>query len=123
MDRFTDFMVTDSKTGECYRADHLLEATIEALLEDKKVWAHVDSAYDGRMLPRPRPLRPRLPPKCGCTAHSLMLHRAAATEQRLNVAAISYSAVAVRRRPQAPKPPPRWRDALTHCVLRAISYV
>ncbi len=29
VDRFTDFMVTDLKTGECYRADHLLEATLE----------------------------------------------------------------------------------------------
>jgi glycyl-tRNA synthetase (class II) len=25
VDRFTDFMVTDSVTGECFRADHLLE--------------------------------------------------------------------------------------------------
>lgn len=36
VDRFTDFMVTDAKTGECYRADHLLEHALEALLEDKK---------------------------------------------------------------------------------------
>jgi len=36
VDRFTDFMVTDVKTGDCYRADHLLENTLEALLEDKK---------------------------------------------------------------------------------------
>ena len=36
VERFTDFMVTDLKTGECYRADHLLEAILEGLLEDKK---------------------------------------------------------------------------------------
>ncbi|KAK9902771.1 hypothetical protein WJX75_005632 [Coccomyxa subellipsoidea] len=36
VDRFTDFMVTDMKTGECHRADHLLKAALEALLEDPK---------------------------------------------------------------------------------------
>ncbi|WIA35437.1 hypothetical protein OEZ86_003878 [Tetradesmus obliquus] len=36
VERFTDFMVTDVKTGDCYRADHLLEAAIEAALEDTK---------------------------------------------------------------------------------------
>jgi glycyl-tRNA synthetase len=36
VDRFTDFMVTDIKTGECYRADHLLEHALEAVLEDTK---------------------------------------------------------------------------------------
>ncbi|CAD7695721.1 unnamed protein product [Ostreobium quekettii] len=36
VERFTDFMVTDMKTGECYRADHLLEAALEALLDDPK---------------------------------------------------------------------------------------
>ena len=25
VDRFTDIMVKDSKTGDCFRADHLLE--------------------------------------------------------------------------------------------------
>lgn len=25
VDRFTDFMVKDVKTGECFRADHLIE--------------------------------------------------------------------------------------------------
>ncbi len=34
--RFTDFMVRDVKTGECYRADHLLEAALEAALENTK---------------------------------------------------------------------------------------
>ena len=36
VERFTDFMVTDVKTGDCHRADHLLKGHLEALLEDKK---------------------------------------------------------------------------------------
>lgn len=36
VERFTDLMVTDAITGEPYRADHLLEHHLEALLEDKK---------------------------------------------------------------------------------------
>lgn len=34
VDRFTDLMVTDVVTGDCHRADHLLEGHLEALLED-----------------------------------------------------------------------------------------
>lgn len=34
VDRFCDFMVRDSKTSECLRADHLLEKFIDNLLED-----------------------------------------------------------------------------------------
>ena len=34
VDRFTDFMVTDTVTGEPHRADHLLEGHLEALLEN-----------------------------------------------------------------------------------------
>jgi glycyl-tRNA synthetase len=29
-------MVKDVKTGECFRADHLLEAALEAVLENDK---------------------------------------------------------------------------------------
>ena len=36
VERFTDLMVTDMKTGDCHRADHLLEHSLEALLEDPK---------------------------------------------------------------------------------------
>ena len=36
VERFTDFMVTDALTGEPYRADHLLEAHLEAALENSK---------------------------------------------------------------------------------------
>ncbi|CAH1238658.1 GARS [Branchiostoma lanceolatum] len=35
-DKFADHMVKDLKTGECFRADHLLQAHMEKLLADKK---------------------------------------------------------------------------------------
>jgi len=34
--KFADYMVKDSKTGACHRADHLLEGHIDHLLEDNK---------------------------------------------------------------------------------------
>ena len=34
VDRFTDLMVADAVTGDCHRADHLLEAALTAALED-----------------------------------------------------------------------------------------
>lgn len=34
VDRFTDFMVTDIVTGDCHRADHLLENHLELVIED-----------------------------------------------------------------------------------------
>nr|XP_022310269.1 glycine--tRNA ligase-like [Crassostrea virginica] len=37
VERFQDYMVKDLKTGDCYRADHLIEATFEKMLADKKV--------------------------------------------------------------------------------------
>ncbi|KAJ8025276.1 Glycine--tRNA ligase [Holothuria leucospilota] len=39
VDRFADFMVKDEKTGECFRADHLLKAHLEKLMADKKTTA------------------------------------------------------------------------------------
>jgi len=36
VERFADYMVKDTKTGECFRADHLIEAHLEKLLADKK---------------------------------------------------------------------------------------
>jgi len=33
VERFTDFMVTDVTSGECHRADHLLEAALETASE------------------------------------------------------------------------------------------
>lgn len=35
VDRFTDYMVKDVKTGECYRADHLLKAILEGMINNK----------------------------------------------------------------------------------------
>eukprot|EP01098_Paradermamoeba_levis_P005545 TRINITY_DN2336_c0_g1_i1.p1 TRINITY_DN2336_c0_g1~~TRINITY_DN2336_c0_g1_i1.p1 ORF type:complete len:669 (+),score=264.17 TRINITY_DN2336_c0_g1_i1:122-2008(+) len=36
VDKFKDFMVKDAVANKCYRADHLLEETVEKLMEDKK---------------------------------------------------------------------------------------
>ncbi|XP_072027230.1 glycine--tRNA ligase-like [Amphiura filiformis] len=46
VDRFTDFMVKDVKNGECFRADHLLEAHLEKLLGDKKITDALRNEYD-----------------------------------------------------------------------------
>ena len=35
VERFTDFMVTDLETGDCHRADHLLENILEDILNDE----------------------------------------------------------------------------------------
>ena len=35
--RFTDYMVKDKINGECFRADHLIEANLEKQLHDKKL--------------------------------------------------------------------------------------
>ena len=36
VDRFTDLMVKDKITGDCYRADHLLEKALDTILDDPK---------------------------------------------------------------------------------------
>ena len=36
VEKFTDYMVHDTVTGECFRADHLLEAALERVKADKK---------------------------------------------------------------------------------------
>jgi glycyl-tRNA synthetase len=36
-ERFADLMVKDLKTGECFRADHLLESFIEKELNEKNI--------------------------------------------------------------------------------------
>ncbi|CAD6187919.1 unnamed protein product [Caenorhabditis auriculariae] len=36
VDRFADWMVKDTKNGECFRADHLIKNSVEKLLQDKK---------------------------------------------------------------------------------------
>ncbi|GAU98420.1 hypothetical protein RvY_09572 [Ramazzottius varieornatus] len=37
VDRFLDYMVKDVKTGDCFRVDHLIKASLEDALKDKKV--------------------------------------------------------------------------------------
>uniref|UniRef100_A0A672G7X4 Glycine--tRNA ligase n=1 Tax=Salarias fasciatus TaxID=181472 RepID=A0A672G7X4_SALFA len=36
VDKFADYMVKDAKTGECFRADHLLKAHLKKLMSDEK---------------------------------------------------------------------------------------
>jgi glycyl-tRNA synthetase len=45
VDKFNDFMVKDTKNGQCFRADHLLEAHMDKLLADKKVDAAAAAEY------------------------------------------------------------------------------
>ncbi|XP_002739603.2 glycine--tRNA ligase-like [Saccoglossus kowalevskii] len=46
VERFSDFMVKDLKTGECFRADHLLEAHMEKLSMDKKCTPEKRKEYE-----------------------------------------------------------------------------
>lgn len=39
VERFADLMVKDTKNGQCFRADHLLEAHLEKLCDSKKTTA------------------------------------------------------------------------------------
>ena len=45
MDRFSDYMVKDEKTGECFRLDHLIKAHLERLGADKKAAADAQARY------------------------------------------------------------------------------
>lgn len=45
VERFTDIMVKDNKTGECFRADHLLQGHIEKLMQAKNVNAEKKKEY------------------------------------------------------------------------------
>ncbi|XP_072179026.1 glycine--tRNA ligase-like [Diadema setosum] len=45
VERFADYMVKDAKTGECFRADHLLESYLEKLCAGKKVTAEQRKEY------------------------------------------------------------------------------
>ena len=45
-DRFSDFMVKDVKTGECFRADQLLADHLEQLLADPKCPANKKEEYN-----------------------------------------------------------------------------
>jgi len=48
VERFTDFMVKDLSNGECFRADHLVQAGLEKVLVDKK--ATEESKEESRRL-------------------------------------------------------------------------
>ena len=45
VERFSDWMVKDMVTGECYRADHLVEETLEKLLADPKLATEKAAEY------------------------------------------------------------------------------
>lgn len=47
VERFSDFMVKDLKTGDCYRADHLLTHHLEKLAADPKVSPERKEEYEG----------------------------------------------------------------------------
>jgi len=46
VDKFSDFMVKDVKTGECFRADHLLKGHLEKLISDKKTTPEQVKEYE-----------------------------------------------------------------------------
>ena len=46
VERFTDFMVTDLETGDCHRADHLLENILEDILNDEPNTERAKEAHD-----------------------------------------------------------------------------
>ncbi|KAL3311426.1 hypothetical protein Ciccas_009993 [Cichlidogyrus casuarinus] len=50
VERFTDFMVKDLKTGECFRADHLIEGFLEGKLHNKKT-AEAEKVEINKILP------------------------------------------------------------------------
>ena len=44
-ERFADLMVKDLTNGDCFRADHLLEAHIEKTLADKTVAEYIKEKF------------------------------------------------------------------------------
>lgn len=50
VERFTDFMVTDIETGDCHRADHLLEDILEAIIDDPSDYGGAEAAKEAREL-------------------------------------------------------------------------
>ena len=41
MERFADLMVKDEKTGECFRLDHLIKASLEKVKAEKNATAEL----------------------------------------------------------------------------------
>ncbi|XP_044531251.1 glycine--tRNA ligase [Gracilinanus agilis] len=50
VDKFADFMVKDVKSGECFRADHLLKSHLQKLMSDKKCSAEKRSEMEGVLI-------------------------------------------------------------------------
>ncbi|XP_078008138.1 glycine--tRNA ligase isoform X1 [Phascolarctos cinereus] len=50
VDKFADFMVKDVKSGECFRADHLLKAHLQKLMSDKKCSAEKKSEMESVLI-------------------------------------------------------------------------
>lgn len=48
VERFTDFMVTDVVTGDCHRADHLLERILEDILDDPNAHGGAEAESEAR---------------------------------------------------------------------------
>ncbi len=46
VERFTDYMVKDAKNGECFRADHLIEAALELKRSSKGTSAEEQKSID-----------------------------------------------------------------------------
>jgi hypothetical protein len=63
VERFTDLMVTDVVSGDCHRADHLLEAALQARLDDTKAAPPADERRVRYLPPPPLPLSRLFPPK------------------------------------------------------------
>lgn len=49
VERFSDFMVKDVKSGDCYRADHLLTQHLEKLVSDPKCSLELKEEYESVM--------------------------------------------------------------------------
>ena len=50
VERFTDFMVKDLKNGECFRADHLLEAKLEVYAAESELSQKAQAIRDKAQL-------------------------------------------------------------------------
>lgn len=50
VDRFTDFMVTDIVTGDCHRADHLLESILEDIIDNPTDFGGAVAAKEAKEL-------------------------------------------------------------------------
>ncbi|KAI9344880.1 hypothetical protein BDR26DRAFT_856891 [Obelidium mucronatum] len=59
VDRFADYMVRDVKTGEIFRADHLVKQVLNARLDQDQ--ALQNGTFDKKKVPKGKPMPERLP--------------------------------------------------------------